>query len=283
MGVDEMQQVILEKLRLAQNCGFPSRLAFCMPNLNIPQGGYIVSAPRLDIVLSGYKRVALPLADGAGERVMTPGEAFFAPPGTWEWHAWDTKAEFLCIVPRKDDLRVSYYHQRSARRRPDAIFYHTGRKCSEPVTQLMRMLSGRGAESSAASLHLVRALVGFAIDDCELEPPLAEGKVPQRFLEITRWLQNHFQDNIGRDQAADRFGITPAYLTHIFRQMTGNGFHDYLTRLRLDFARSLLIETELPVRLIAIQSGFSNPVHFVRRFREIEGVPPGEFRKIERR
>lgn len=241
-----------------------------------------MSIPRLDIILSGRKKVGLPLTTGAVELEMKPGDAYFAPPGAWERHTWDSKTELLCIVPRQDYLRVSYYRQRDKAQHPSVVFHHTGRRCSEPVTQLVQMLSRQGADVDAASLHLARALVGVAIHDCVAEPPRAGGKIPQRFSEISRWLENHFQDNIGREQTAEQFGMTPAYLSRIFRQVTGKGFHDYLTRIRLDFARSLLVETELPVYLVGVQSGFPNPVHFGRRFRELEGVSPGEFRQRER-
>ena len=275
-----MQQTILAKLREAGARELPRRLVFCTPNPEVPAGGYILPVSRLDIVLSGRKRVTLPLTTGIAELVMEPGDSYFAPTGAWERHAWDTKSEMLCIVPRKDYLRVSYYGQRKVSHQPSAIYHHTGRRCSEPVAQVVQLLN-RGDVANGdgdAALHLARALVGLCFHDCVLEPPRVGGKGAQRFEQVRYWLENHFQDNIGREQTAAQFEMTPAYLSRIFRQVTGKGFHDYLTRLRLDFARSLLTETELPVYLVSAQSGFCNPVHFVRRFRELEGLPPGQFR-----
>lgn len=283
MNESEMQQLILLKLREAGERGLPSRLLYCTPNAEVPPGGYILPVSRLNIVLAGRKRVSLPLPRGPAELVLERGDAYFAPPGAWERHAWDTQTEMLCIVPRKDYLRVSYYDQRDAARVPSAIYHHTGRRCSEPVVQIIHLLNqSYETDGGIAGVHLARALVGFSLHDCALEPPRVGGKVAQHFEHIRHWLENHFQDNIGRDQTAEQFGITPAYLSRIFRQVTGKGFHDYLTRLRLDFARSLLVDTELPVYLVSTQSGFLNSVHFVRRFRELEGVPPGQFRQRAR-
>ncbi|OGV64060.1 MAG: hypothetical protein A3K19_05915 [Lentisphaerae bacterium RIFOXYB12_FULL_65_16] len=56
--------------------------------------------------------------------------------------------------------------------------------------------------------------------------------------------------------------------------MTGLGFHQYLTKLRLDHAKHLLRETSLTAKQIAGQSGFQNAVHFTRRCRELNGIPP---------
>ncbi len=284
MSPSEMQELILAKLREAAAHEFPRRLFFCTPGPDVPSGGYILPVSRLDLILSGRKRVELPLTTGPAELVMKPGDAYFAPPGSWERHAWDTRTEMLCIVPNKKYLRVSYYNQQDVARRPVASYHHTGRRCSEPIDQIIHLLNRRDRAESlcGAALHLARALVELSVPDCQLAPPEVGGKAAQRFEQISCWLEHHFQDNIGCEETAVQFGMTPAYLSRIFRQATGKGFHDYLTRIRLDFARSLLIGTELPVSLVGFQSGFRNPVHFVRRFRELEGLAPGQFRQRER-
>ena len=285
MNEDVMQKAILEKLRKAAEQGFPKRLYYCHPKPEIPEGATILPAARLNIILSGSKRVKLPLKNGIEEIELKPGDAYFAPPGTWELHFWDTASEMLCIVPRQEYLRVSYYDQLTADERPEAFYHHTGRLCSEPINQVVRLLqSSENAEDpSGAALDLARALVRFACQDCA-RPSLPEGnRAARHFAQISTWLENHFQEAIGREETARQFSITPTYLSHIFRKITGQSFHSFLTRLRIDFARYLLLHTELPVYLIGSQSGFGNYVHFVRRFRQIHGASPGRFRENARK
>jgi len=281
MNEADTQGIILEKLRQAGDQILPGRLYFCRSGPEVPAGGGIVPTARLDLILSGRKRVTLPLTTGVEKLELEPGDAYFAPPGVWELHGWDTRSEMLCIVPRREYLRVSWYGQTDPDQRPDAIYHHTGRLCSEAVNQVVQLLQNPEvvADPGGAALHLARAAVRLALQDCSRESVPLNGRAARHFAQISTWLENHFQENIGREETASHFAMTPAYLSRIFRQLTGKGFHAYLTRLRLDFARFLLLHTEHPVYLVSSQCGFQNGVHFVRRFREIEGVAPGQFRQ----
>ena len=56
---------------------------------------------------------------------------------------------------------------------------------------------------------------------------------------------------------------------------------EYLTRRRLQEAKRLLTETDIPVAEIGMQTGFSDPGYFSTVFRKYEGVSPIEYRKSE--
>ncbi|HEX8479620.1 MAG TPA: helix-turn-helix transcriptional regulator, partial [Telluria sp.] len=64
-----------------------------------------------------------------------------------------------------------------------------------------------------------------------------------------------------------------------FRSATGNSFTDFVTRLRINRACQLLMETECYVSNICYDAGFNNVANFNRRFLECKGMTPREFRQ----
>ncbi len=79
---------------------------------------------------------------------------------------------------------------------------------------------------------------------------------------------------------AEGLGMNPAYLTRFFREQTGHGIAEHLTRYRVDRARDHLRRQELTVRRIAELTGFSNANALIRAFKRIEGVTPQQYREF---
>lgn len=77
--------------------------------------------------------------------------------------------------------------------------------------------------------------------------------------------------------------LSPAYLIRRFRTETGYTPHEYLIRIRILQARRLLRFTDRPVSEVAAAVGFRDTSHFIRRYRAIEGITPGEERQVRRR
>ena len=77
-------------------------------------------------------------------------------------------------------------------------------------------------------------------------------------------------------------GIGKTRLTEAFRQQTSTTPMQYIIRKRLEFARELLQETDLPVAEIAERSGFCDPFYFSRCFSRHYGRSPRKFREETR-
>lgn len=261
------------------------RIVYAVAGQEREEGSLIQSWPRLGLILKGTREVTLPGRNGVEPCRLTAGDAYYALPNAWEAYSWNTSLELLCVVPRLSYVRVSHYDQPRADQAPPVPrFHHTGRPYGDAMRFTTEALNSLPwTEHRAAGPDLARALIRLAREECAAAPPPAAGKAGGKgritFDRVRSWLENCFQDDIGRQEAAAQFSLTPTYLSRLFHVMTGMGFHHYLTKLRLDHARQLLRETELSVKQIAGQSGFPNAVHFVRRFRERYGIPPGRYRE----
>jgi len=104
------------------------------------------------------------------------------------------------------------------------------------------------------------------------------GTILDRALEH---LHQHFVDpdlSLGAVAAALR--CNPNYLTERFTQLVGQRMHDYILALRVDRARRELLGTDLPIKRIALESGFRDPAGLSRTFLRQVGVSPSEYRRI---
>lgn len=89
--------------------------------------------------------------------------------------------------------------------------------------------------------------------------------------------------DIASPQSAQAFaaelGMGESQFARFFRRMTGNNFTDFVNRVRVGRACQLLMETDRQVTHICYEVGYQNVANFNRRFREIKGLTPSEFRQ----
>ena len=238
--------------------------------------------PRLILIVEGTRDVTLGTATGTAQHHLTAGDAYYILPGGWEAYQWNTVCKMMCIIPRYSYTRFSYYDQRLAVQTPPVpATHHTGSPYGPEMRATIEALNAvaRNGNTTGAGVDLARALVRQGLHECVAQPAQEHrGKRQATFDRIRYWLENCFAEDINRETTADQFGITPSYLSRLFSDMTSTSFHQHLTALRIEHAENLLCRTSMPVKEVADQCGFRNPVHFVRRFRELNGTPPGRYR-----
>ncbi|MGG1516418.1 helix-turn-helix domain-containing protein [Paenibacillus oryzisoli] len=98
---------------------------------------------------------------------------------------------------------------------------------------------------------------------------------------IQAYLTVHYvNSDISVNYMADLFGISPNYLSKLFKEHTTMNFIDYLIEMRMKAASSLLLETPLKLNEIALQTGYANFSSFLRNFKKYYGMTPTEFRQV---
>ncbi len=79
-----------------------------------------------------------------------------------------------------------------------------------------------------------------------------------------------------------KFRVTEAYFSRLFCRQVGITFKQYLTTLRLEYAKQLLEENILPIIDVGYECGFNTPSQFFRVFKKAYGIPPSKFRQQKR-
>lgn len=80
-------------------------------------------------------------------------------------------------------------------------------------------------------------------------------------------------------ELAAELGMSESRFSRFFRRATGNTFTDFVNRIRVNRAGQLLMETDRQITHICYEVGFNNVANFNRRFLEIKGITPSEFRR----
>lgn len=95
---------------------------------------------------------------------------------------------------------------------------------------------------------------------------------------IKYFTEKNYHKNISLHDVAESVFLSPKYISRLFKEKEGMGFHDYKLKLRIDKAKELLQTTALTVNEISYKVGYANVESFVRVFKKVTGNTPGSFR-----
>lgn len=96
---------------------------------------------------------------------------------------------------------------------------------------------------------------------------------------VSDYFEEHYSEDISLDIMGDKLNITGGYLSSYFKEKTGMNFSEYLNALRMDKAKQFLQNTDMKIHEIAEKVGYFNVNSFIRMFKKINGLTPGEYRK----
>jgi AraC-like DNA-binding protein len=95
---------------------------------------------------------------------------------------------------------------------------------------------------------------------------------------VLRWVERHAGNEIDQAEVARMVGMSPAVFSRFFRHKTGRVFTRHVNELRVARACVSLLHDQRSINEIALESGFNNLANFNRRFLEIVGVTPRDYR-----
>lgn len=136
------------------------------------------------------------------------------------------------------------------------------------------------AEAFCSSLMhalLVKVLAVTEGADAADEKPVEEPPILGR--RIKEYIDRHYMEPITLQSMGEALHISPYYLSHVFKQMSGYSPVQYLLRRRIGEAQTLLITTDLPITRIAEMVGYDTQSYFNLQFTKNVGMPPNKFRQ----
>ncbi len=96
---------------------------------------------------------------------------------------------------------------------------------------------------------------------------------------IEEYILGRYKDTqFSLGEVADAFNISQSVLSLLYKEVKGCTISNFLAKLRINEAKRLLIECDLPLDCIASESGYYNNSSFIRRFKQMTGTTPGTFR-----
>jgi len=103
-----------------------------------------------------------------------------------------------------------------------------------------------------------------------------------RIGQVVDNIVENFADDISLDAAARMAGMSPTTFSRNFQSVTGNRFVEFVNRVRIGQACSMLYATEEQISSICFGVGFQNLANFNRHFLKMKGMTPSQFRDTAR-
>ncbi len=100
----------------------------------------------------------------------------------------------------------------------------------------------------------------------------------QALNNVMLYIEQHFRDSIDQRDLAQRCGMTTFRFSRLFKEANGLGFTDYILDKRMNFAKDLLDNSQMPITSIGYEAGFKDPSYFARAFKQFANCTPSEYR-----
>lgn len=95
-----------------------------------------------------------------------------------------------------------------------------------------------------------------------------------------QYIEEHYAESLTLEQVSGVVGLSPSYLSTVFKKDTGVTFLEYLSSVRMDMAKQLLKNTSFTVADICEKVGYSDVRYFTKSFKKYSGLKPNEYRKL---
>lgn len=94
---------------------------------------------------------------------------------------------------------------------------------------------------------------------------------------VQKYIQNHIEERLSLNEVAAVFGLSPNYLSSLFKKTCTIGFSEYITQKKITRAKSLLLDQDVKIYEVADRLGFDSAFYFSKVFKKVEGISPREF------
>ncbi len=102
-------------------------------------------------------------------------------------------------------------------------------------------------------------------------------------IKITAYIdENRKSSDLCVSMVADYFNMSVSNMSHRFKKQTGRTISDYITEKKFGYVCELLSETDYSIKEIASRAGYSHPVSFIYKFKQLYGMTPVEYRTTKR-
>ena len=93
------------------------------------------------------------------------------------------------------------------------------------------------------------------------------------------YLMTHYREEIDLKKLAGLVNMAEGSLCRFFKMNVGTSIFEYLNKIKIDFACKLLMDPDIGIVDVCLDSGFNNLSHFNKQFRKNTGVAPSQYRK----
>jgi AraC family transcriptional regulator len=163
--------------------------------------------------------------------------------------------------------------------RPSRAFHHgevPASMAEELLDEIRNSLTEHPDAARSAAMRLVSLLTRAGVADLEVA---RGGLAPWQMRKVDRYLRAQLQNPLRLDKVADHLQLSVSHFCRAFKESFGATPHNYIIRLRLELAKSLMLTTEEPLSHIALECGLADQAHLSKLFRRVLDETPSRWRR----
>lgn len=246
---------------------FAAEVYYCEPHWH--------SAPELICILTGEFSVTL----GHSTSVFTAGDMLWINPD--EIHSLEARA------PNSQLLTIQFAPNLFDETHP-APLMENGSLTSQQESQIRssvialveHLVHARPSFSRIALIYQLLGTLSAAGSDQEDRQQVTIRKKDQQLVKYgIEFINQHFDDELSLSTIADNAGVSYHHFSRIFKKISGYNFKEYLTMIRINKAKRLLKDTQIPITDISYSCGFSGHKQLIFAFNKYCRMTPTAFRK----
>lgn len=130
------------------------------------------------------------------------------------------------------------------------------------------------AAAQMLAVHLLRHYTALSVDIQER----SQGFTPRQMNHLFDFILAHLSEDLSLEILAQQVGFSPYHFARLFRESTGKSPHQFVQQRRIERAKQLLKETDVPLAHVALESGFANQSHLTRVFKRHLNLTPRAYR-----
>lgn len=212
-----------------------------------------------------YEGKSYELRPGDGFLIDCQKEHFYKTSGDG-WHHYD-----LHFYGGNSELLYKEFQKTSSAR-------FACENISQFQSLLMQVLKSYSQPSSHMEYFVsdsISSLIRYILQENEKKTPF----IPEDYHYLLKYMENNYNHDLSIEHLSSFFGISRYHLSREFKKYTGFSPMDYIIELRINHAKFLLSNTDIPAYRIGELVGISNEANFLRLFKKRTGQTPGQFRK----
>lgn len=173
-------------------------------------------------------------------------------------------------------LDLCMLHQRIAQ----LFFTYFYEKKIDIISLFNDQMSYEAFMQSYSSIDTLKAAVAFLINAATQE------KADEPEASYVERAKTYILENTDKlltvKDVSEFISLNPEYFTRLFKKETGYNIKDYIIQCKLTMAKDLLVNSNLPISMVALELGYSNFSHFTQMFKRSEGITPKEYRALHK-
>jgi AraC-like DNA-binding protein len=161
------------------------------------------------------------------------------------------------------------------------VWYGASKLCCDLFDHLVACYKAKSADNELKMRYLLNAAL------CEILAKSAKAKSDTLYISPTigKAMSTVLADisaDVTLTKLAASCGMTASYFSDLFHRETGKSFKKWLNSTRIEYAKRLLEEREMPIIEICFECGYNTPSQFIKMFKRETSMTPTEYRRRQR-